>query len=445
MSYKRVHQGWIKSVREQKHVMFLSLHDGSCIDSLQIVAKEHVCTDGIAFGCSVEVRGHLIPSKSKGQKVELSAEEIKVIGPCDNEIYPLKARTRHSADYTRQIPHLRSRTNTFSSLLRIRNSATQAVHAFFQEAGFLQVDTPIITSNDCEGAGETFTVQPANPVVLEDVEKNSNDKSGLFFNVPAFLTVSGQLHLEIVASSHQKVYTLGPTFRAENSSSRRHLSEFYMLEVEEAFADSVEDIMKLTEDCVKSVTHKVCNQSQDDVELFHKHVSPGHKDVIDKLLGKPFTVLSYTDAINILEKHRKQFEFDPKWGCDLLKEHEKFLVSHCDNIPVFVVDYPADIKPFYAKSNDDPSTVAAVDLLVPDVGELVGGTVREDRLDILQQRLDDLKLTDSYQWYLDLRRFGNVPHSGFGLGFERYLQFLLGVEHIRDVIPFPRYAHSCLL
>ncbi|RXM97339.1 putative asparagine--tRNA ligase, mitochondrial [Acipenser ruthenus] len=343
--------GWVRSVRSQKDVLFLHVNDGSSLQSLQVVASPSLDDRHLTYGSAVEISGNLIKSPHKKQSVELQADNIRVVGPCDPVVFPFKIKERHPVEYIRQFPHLRCRTNSFGSLLRIRSEATAAIQSFFKENGFVQIQTPVITSNDCEGAGELFQVEPATR------EKQQADEKSHFFSVPAFLTVSGQLHLEVMAGAFSNVYTFGPTFRAENSQSRRHLAEFYMVEAEISFTESLEDLMK--------------------------------------------------------------------WGCDLQTEHEKYLVQHCGNIPLFVINYPYDLKPFYARDNEDgpQHTAAAVDLLVPGVGELCGGTLREERLHLLQSRLDR---------YLELRQFGSAPHGGFGMGFERYLQCILGVDNIKD-------------
>ncbi|KAM6987917.1 asparaginyl-tRNA synthetase isoform 2-T2 [Tautogolabrus adspersus] len=431
-------QGWIRSVRPQKTNLFLHVNDGSSLQPLQIVASSELNNPSLTFGCAVEVTGTLKRSPHHKQPVELEADQIQVIGECNPVDFPFKIKERHSLEYLRQFPHLRCRTNAFSSLLRIRSEATTAIHSYFKKNGFVQIHTPVITSNDCEGAGELFQVEPPSP------ESNEGEN---FFSVPAFLTVSGQLHLEVMSGALSKVYTFGPTFRAENSQSRRHLAEFYMVEAEVSFTESLEDLTKVMEDMFRSATEHVLAHCPEDVDLFHKHVTPGHRETVDSMLKKRFPTMSYTEAIDILNRSSEKFAFPTNWGCDLQTEHEKYLVKHCGNIPVFVTDYPYNLKPFYARDNQDhpEHTAAAVDLLVPGVGELCGGSLREERLDLLRARLEEAGLEETYSWYLDLRRFGSVPHGGFGLGFERYLQCVLGVENIKDVIPFPRFSHSCLL
>ncbi|NXT06801.1 SYNM protein, partial [Prunella fulvescens] len=437
--------GWVRSVRSQKEVLFLHINDGSSLESLQVVADPSMEKRDLTFGSAVEVQGKLVKSPHRMQNMELQAETIHVVGPCDIWSFPLKMKERHPLEYVRQFPHLRCRNNTLGALLRIRSEATASIHSFFQDNGYVHIHTPIITSNDCEGAGELFQI--------EVKAKESAEKTH-FFNVPAFLTVSGQLHLEVMAGAFTHVFTFGPTFRAENSQSRRHLAEFYMVEAELSFTESLQDIMQVMEDLFKTVTSTVLSRCPHDVELFHKYIAPAQK--VMHVTGKncnPVRLfssscrISYSEAVEILKQAPQTFTFKPEWGCDLQTEHEKYLVKHCGEVPVFVVNYPYDLKPFYMRDNEDgpQHTVAAVDLLVPGVGELCGGSLREERLPFLESRLQRLGLTDAYQWYLDLRKYGSVPHGGFGMGFERYLQYILGVDNIKDVIPFPRFSHSCLL
>ncbi|XP_032344639.1 probable asparagine--tRNA ligase, mitochondrial isoform X2 [Camelus ferus] len=407
-------QGWIRSVRSQKEVLFLHVNDGTSLESLQVVADSSFDSRELAFGSSVKVQGQLVKSPSKRQNVELKAEKIEVVGDCDAKDFPLKYKERHPMEYLRQYPHLRCRTNVLGSILRVRSEATAAIHSFFKDNGFVHIHTPIITSNDCEGAGELFQVEPSSKIKVP--EEN-------FFNIPAFLTVSGQLHLEVMSGAFTQVFTFGPTFRAENSQSRRHLAEFYMVEAEISFLENLQDLMQVMEGLFKTTTTTVLSNCPEDVELCHKFIAPGQK------------IRTYA---------KKQLS---NWGADLHTEHEKYLVKHCGNMPVFVINYPLKLKPFYMRDNEDSPqhTVAAVDLLVPGVGELFGGSLREERYHFLEQQLARSGLTEAYQWYLDLRRFGSVPHGGFGMGFERYLQCILGIDNIKDVIPFPRFTHSCLL
>ncbi|XP_068037778.1 asparaginyl-tRNA synthetase isoform X1 [Anomalospiza imberbis] len=458
-------QGWVRSVRSQKEVLFLHINDGSSLESLQVVADPSLEKRDLTFGSAVEVQGKLVKSPHKMQNMELQAETIHVVGPCDIWSFPLKMKERHPLEYIRQFPHLRCRSNALGALLRIRSEATAGIHSFFQDNGYVHIHTPIITSNDCEGAGELFQIETSRGA------KESAEMTH-FFNVPAFLTVSGQLHLEVMAGAFTHVFTFGPTFRAENSQSRRHLAEFYMVEAELSFTENLQDIMQVMEDLFKTVTSTVLSKCPCDVELFHKYIAPAQKGRLEQILKHKFMIISYSEAVEILKQAPQTFTFKPEgfcwvschgqkalkqiprplllslqWGCDLQTEHEKYLVKHCGEVPVFVVNYPYDLKPFYMRDNEDgpQHTVAAVDLLVPGVGELCGGSLREERLPFLESRLQRLGLTDAYQWYLDLRKFGSVPHGGFGMGFERYLQYILGVDNIKDVIPFPRFSHSCLL
>ncbi|XP_052014445.1 probable asparagine--tRNA ligase, mitochondrial isoform X1 [Apodemus sylvaticus] len=431
-------QGWVRSVRAQKEVLFLHVNDGSSLESLQVVADSSFDSRELAFGSSVQVQGQLVKSQSKRQNVELKAEKIEVIGNCEAKAFPIKYKERHPLEYLRQYPHLRCRTNALGSILRVRSEATAAIHSYFRDNGFVHIHTPVLTSNDCEGAGELFQVEPSSKIKVP--EEN-------FFDVPAFLTVSGQLHLEVMSGAFTQVFTFGPTFRAENSQSRRHLAEFYMVEAEISFVESLQELMQVMEELFKATTKTVLSHCPEDVELCHQFIASGQKGRLEHMLKNNFLIISYTEAIEILKQASQNFAFTPKWGVDLQTEHEKYLVRHCGNIPVFVINYPSELKPFYMRENEDgpQPTVAAVDLLVPGVGELFGGSLREDRYHILEQRLARSGLTKAYQWYLDLRKFGSVPHGGFGMGFERYLQCILGVDNIKDVIPFPRFTHSCLL
>ncbi|XP_066534898.1 probable asparagine--tRNA ligase, mitochondrial [Hoplias malabaricus] len=434
-------QGWVRSVRLQKNNLFLHVSDGSSLHPLQVVASSDLNTRGLTFGCAVDITGSLEKSPSHKQRVELQAQKIEVVGECNPVDFPFKIKGHHSLEYIRQFPHLRCRTNVFSSLLRIRSEATAAIHNFFRDNDFVQIHTPVITSNDCEGAGELFQVEPAGN------EHSLDEENPHFFSVPSYLTVSGQLHLEVMAGAFPAVYTFGPTFRAENSQSRRHLAEFYMVEAEISFIQSLEELMKVMEELFKASTEHLLSHCAEDVELFHKYNSPAHREQVNLMLKRSFNVISYTEAIEILNHSSEQFTFKPEWGCDLQTEHEKFLVKHCGNVPVFVTDYPYDLKPFYARDNEDQPrhTAAAVDLLVPSVGELCGGSLREERLELLKTRLARTGLDSTYAWYLQLREFGSVPHGGFGMGFERYLQCVLGVDNIKDTIPFARFSHSCPL
>ncbi|XP_013380126.1 probable asparagine--tRNA ligase, mitochondrial [Lingula anatina] len=441
--------GWVKSVRDQKEVAFLHMNDGSCNEHLQVVARPEM-VENVTYGSYVKVKGQLVDSPKDGQTFELLAEDLKLIGSCDPDVYPFKPRTHHPLVYGREYPHLRPRTNIFGAAMRIRNAATMALHSFFQQEGYLHVHTPVITTNDCEGAGEVFRVEPHRKEIMEDIkkedEKEGDSSNPHFFSAPAFLTVSGQLHLEVLTGAFSKVYTFGPTFRAENSRDRLHLAEFYMVEAELTDTHSLHDLTEVIEKTVKHTTEALLTNCQSDMKTYFKHVAPSeHHTHLKEMLSNDFKSITYTEAIEILIKHNEELTFKLQWGDDLKKEHEKFLVSHFGSLPLFVTDFPLELKPFYARSNEDGKTAAAVDLLVPDVGELFGGTIREERYDILREKINKLGLEADLMWYLDLRRFGSAPHGGFGMGFERYLQYVLGLQNIRDTIPFPRTVRSCRL
>ncbi|XP_052280671.1 probable asparagine--tRNA ligase, mitochondrial isoform X1 [Dreissena polymorpha] len=434
-------RGWLRNVRKQKRVLFCNLNDGSCYENLQIVADPSICQSELSPGVSVEVTGTLVPSVGKGQEVELQADSLTVLGPCDNEFYPFKPRTEYTQDFLRNYPHLRCRTLHHQNLLRIRDSATMAVHKFLQDNGFLFVHTPIITSSDCEGAGEMFHIK-----TNEELKSLNSEKPQQFFDRPSYLTVSGQLHLEIITGAFLRAYSFGPTFRAEKSPGRYHLAEFYMIEAEIAFTKSLDCVIQVMEDLVKSVTTSVFDKHESAIQDLWKQSNVEHiSSIADRLTKNKYIRMTYTDAVNVLKQNSEKLSSIPNWGCDLSKEYEQFLVRYCDNVPVFVTDFPADLKPFYARTNSDEKTVSAVDLLVPEVGELFGGSLREERLQPLQDKLESLGLMKNYQWYLDLRQFGSVPHGGFGMGFERYLQCLLGIYNIKDAVPFPRWVGHCQL
>ncbi len=432
--------GWIRTKRESKDFAFLIISDGSTQDTLQVVIPHEAnCSEQIQkcnTGASVKIKGFLRESPAKGQRYEVEAQEIEVIGESDPAKYPLQKKG-HTLEFLREISHLRPRTNTFGAIFRIRNVLANAVHNFFQDRGFLWVHTPIITSSDCEGAGELFSVTTfdfKNIPRKDDVVDFSQD----FFGKPAYLTVSGQLEAEFLALSLGNVYTFGPTFRAENSNTTRHLSEFWMIEPEMAFAD-LKDDMKMAEDFLrylfKEVTLK-CEKELLFLQNQYKRISP---DEISKLSDIAFTHITYTEAINELKKSKENFQFPVDWGNDLQSEHERYITDKVIGGPVIVTDYPKDIKAFYMRLNDDEKTVAAMDVLVPKVGEIIGGSQREERLEILEERMRKTGISiDNLQWYLDLRRFGSVPHAGFGLGFERLVQYITGMINIRDVIPCPR-------
>lgn len=426
-------QGWVRTRRDAKGFSFLEVNDGSCLANIQIVADEAIATyeavKNAQTGAAVIINGLVVPSKGSGQKWEIQAREVTVVGPAPAESYPLQKK-RHSDEFLREIAHLRPRTNKIGAIFRLRSHCSKAVHDYFHQKGFFYVHTPIITGSDCEGAGELFrvTTLPLGPGKIEDD----------FFGKEAGLTVSGQLEAEMLALALGKVYTFGPTFRAENSNTPRHAAEFWMIEPEAAFADLF-DNMELAEGLIKYVVGYALKECREDLALFDKFVEPGLFDRLENLIKDDYVRLTYTEAIDILKSAKKKFEYEPAWGVDLQTEHERHLCEDHFGKPVIVYDYPTTIKPFYMRLSDDGRTVAAMDLLVPKVGELVGGSQREERLEVLTKRMEDMGLgLDNYWWYLDSRRFGSAPHSGFGLGFERLLMMLTGVSNIRDVIPFPR-------
>ncbi|MCA9099748.1 MAG: asparagine--tRNA ligase [Planctomycetales bacterium] len=432
-------RGWVRTRRDSKGgFSFLELNDGSCFGNLQVVVSGELTNYEsdvlrLTAGCSIAVTGELKASPAKGQATELAADEIKVLGWADPETYQLQKK-RHSFEFLRTIAHLRPRTNTFGAVARVRNQICRSIHDFFQEEGFLYVHTPVITASDCEGAGEMFRVTTLGANEKPAAADAAND----FFGRPAFLTVSGQLEAETYACSLGKVYTFGPTFRAENSNTSRHLAEFWMVEPEMAFFD-LDDNMALAERFLKRVFGDVLQHCDEDMRFFAERIEDSAIDTLKGVVDSEFLRLSYTEAVELLAKSGKKFEFPVGWGQDLQAEHERYLTEEKFRCPVILHDYPATIKPFYMRLNDDGKTVRAMDVLVPRVGEIIGGSQREERLDVLAERMAAQELdADSYWWYTDLRRYGTVPHAGFGLGLERTVQFATGMANIRDVIPFPR-------
>jgi len=430
--------GWVRSKRSSKGgFSFIHLNDGSCLSTIQVVADETLDNyqeevERLSVGCSISLVGSLVASEGKGQDREIQAQKIEVIGWVDDpESYPI-AKKKHSFEYLRTMAHLRVRTNTFGAITRLRNRLAQSVHRFFDESGFFWVNTPIITASDCEGAGDMFRVS-----TLDQINRQQTDFSDDFFGSETFLTVSGQLNLESHACALKKVYTFGPTFRAENSNTSRHLAEFWMIEPEIAFAD-LKDNAALAEALLKTVFRETLKDSQEDLEFFSNQINPAVIERLENLVNSDFASMTYTEAIKTLEDSNKKFDFDVSWGADLQSEHERFLTEEVVNGPLVVTDYPKGIKAFYMRLNDDEKTVAAMDILLPGVGEIVGGSQREERLALLDQRLEDETLKKELWWYRDLRRYGTVPHAGFGLGFERLVQYVSGMENIRDAIPFPR-------
>ena len=432
-------KGWIRTIRTSKNVGFIEVNDGTFFSNIQVIFDNELsnnedirkCTTGTALS----VNGELGKTPNAKQDLEIQAEEIKIIADT-SEDYPLQKK-RHTFEYLRKIAHLRPRTNTFSAAFRVRSTSAYAIHKFFQEKDFVYLNSPIITSNDAEGAGEMFNVTTLN---IEDLVKNNKDidYSEDFFGKKTNLSVSGQLEAEAYALAFKNVYTFGPTFRAENSNTKRHASEFWMIEPEMAFAD-INDDMDTAEEMIKFIINYVMEHNIEEIEFFNKFIDKKLIDRLNNVRNSDFERITYTKAIELLEEAKEDFEFPVKWGIDLQTEHERYITEKVYNKPVFVTDYPKEIKAFYMKLNDDNKTVAAVDLLVPGVGELIGGSQREDSYEKLVNRMGDMNIPrEDLEWYLDLRKFGCAPHSGFGLGFERLIMYLTGLSNIRDVIPFPR-------
>lgn len=434
-------QGWVRTKRELKDFAFMEVNDGSSMANLQVVLNPDLSdyetiVKQLNTGTSVEVTGVLVESLGKGQRIELKASSVKVYGEAD-ENYPLQKK-RHSFEFLRTISHLRSRTNTLGAVFRVRNACSNAIHQFFQERGFLWVHTPIITASDCEGAGELFSVTNLDLKNIPKTDNEAVDYTQDFFGRPTYLTVSGQLEAEIMSMAFRDVYTFGPTFRAENSNTSRHLAEFWMVEPEMAFCDLKGD-MDLAEAFLKHVFKSVLENCPEDLEFFNKRIDNNVLATADNIINNQFERITYTDAIALLEKTDRKFEYGVSWGVDLQSEHERYLAEELFKKPVIVTDYPVEIKAFYMRLNEDEKTVAAMDVLAPRIGEIIGGSQREERLDILEKRIQNQGMNpEDLWWYLDLRRYGTVPHAGFGLGFERLVQFMTGMANIRDVIPFPR-------
>jgi asparaginyl-tRNA synthetase len=438
-------EGWVRTRRDSKAgFSFIEINDGSCFGNLQIVVPGELSNyqteiKSLTAGCSISAVGEIKESGGRGQTTEMLADSIEVHGWADPETYPLQKK-RHSMEKLRQWAHLRPRTNTFGAVARTRNCICNSIHQFFQEQEFLYVNTPVITASDCEGAGEMFQVTTMN---LDHIAKQSIEKLDYrfdFFDKPSYLTVSGQLEAETYACALGKVYTFGPTFRAENSNTSRHLAEFWMVEPEMAFFELTDD-MDLAEAFLKRIFSDALNKCSEDMQFFNDRIDPDHKliETLEGIVESDFVRLSYTDAVKILEACDQKFDFSVSWGIDLQSEHERFLTEQHFKKPVILFDYPKTIKPFYMFCNDDDKTVRAMDVLVPGVGEIIGGSQREHRLDVLTERMKDQELdVEHYWWYADLRRYGSVPHAGFGLGLERAVQFVTSMANIRDVIPFPR-------
>ena len=435
--------GWLKTRRDSKGgFSFLEINDGSCLKNLQVIAESTLDNYqqeilNLYPGASVEVRGKLVRSPGPKQPVELNAESVRIYGVSDVTKYPLQ-KQRISFEKLREFTHLRCRTNTFGAITRIRNAMSMATHTFFQERKFYYLNTPIITTSDCEGAGQTFRVTTLNDQKLATNQQRQDIFVNDFFGQEASLTVSGQLEAESYACGLGRVYTFGPTFRAENSNTSRHLAEFWMVEPEMAFANLNDDV-ELAESYLKFIVSTLLKNCDDDMCFFNARIDRSLLERLRTIVENTFTVIQYTDAIDLLAKTRAKFEFPVKYGMDLQSEHERFLTEDAIGKPVIITNFPRNIKPFYMRLNDDEKTVAAMDVLVPSIGEIIGGSQREERLEVLRQRMAEQNLDEqNYSWYLDLRRFGTVPHSGFGVGFERLVQFCTGMRNIRDVVPFPR-------
>jgi len=437
--------GWVRTRRDSKEFSFLEINDGSCLANVQVIAKKDI--DGFELnvleahtGASVEVWGTVVESPGKGQRVEVHAQKVLLVGRADAESYPLQKKG-HSFEYLRTIAHLRPRTNTFGAVFRVRHAAAFAVHQFFHERGFLYLHSPIITTSDCEGAGQMFhvTTLDLNRLPRKGGKEDAPvDYSKDFFEAEASLTVSGQLEGELFATALSDIYTFGPTFRAENSNTPRHLAEFWMIEPEMAFCDLLGD-MRVAEDFTKFVIRFVLEHCAEDMNFFEARIEKGIIAALEKVVNARFEHMTYTAAIEALEKSGKDFEFQVKWGIDIQTEHERYLTEEFVKGPVFVTNYPKGIKAFYMRLDEGERTVSAMDLLVPRLGEIIGGSQREEREDVLRRRIQECGLPEEpYSWYLDTRRFGSVPHAGFGLGFERLIMYLTGMQNIRDVIPFPR-------
>ena len=439
--------GWIRSIRGSKHFGFLVLHDGTFFKPIQVVYEEKLANfqkiSKMNVGAAVIVEGILVPTPQAKQPFEIQAISVTLEGASAPD-YPLQKK-RHSLEYLRTISHLRPRTNTFQAVFRIRSMAAYAIHQFFQERGFVYVHTPLITASDCEGAGEMFQVTTLD---LNNIPKDKEEKVDFtqdFFGKPTNLTVSGQLNAETFAQAFRNTYTFGPTFRAENSNTARHAAEFWMIEPEMAFAD-LKDDMEVAEAMLKYVISYVMENAPEEMDFLNQFVDKGLKDRLNHVLNAEFGHVTYTEAVEILEKHNDEFEYKVSWGTDLQTEHERYLTEEVFKRPVFVTDYPKEIKAFYMKLNQDGKTVAAMDCLVPGIGEIIGGSQREDDYDLLRKRMEEVGLDEeNYQFYLDLRKYGSTHHSGFGLGFERCVMYLTGISNIRDAIPFPRTVNNCEL
>ena len=436
-------KGWVRTRRDSKAgLSFIALHDGSCFDPVQVIAlnslSNYADIQRLTAGCSLSVTGTVKESQGQGQALEIDATEVDIVGLVENpDTYPMAAK-RHSIEYLREYAHLRPRTNVIGAVTRVRNCLSQAIHRFFHEKGYYWISTPILTASDTEGAGEMFRVSTLDMMNLPLDDKGNVDYSEDFFGKETYLTVSGQLNVETYCTAMSKVYTFGPTFRAENSNTSRHLAEFWMIEPELAFA-KLKDVAQLAEDMLKYVCKALLEELPDDMAFFAQRIKKDAVERLEKLVSSDFVRMDYTDAIEILQNCGKKFEFPVEWGIDLSSEHERYLAEEHVGAPIIMQNYPKDIKAFYMRINDDGKTVAAMDVLAPGIGEIIGGSQREERLDVFDARLEEMGLSkEDYAWYRDLRRYGTVPHSGFGLGFERLVAYVTGMQNVRDVIPFPR-------
>lgn len=434
--------GWIKTVRSSKNLFFIELNDGSCFESLQLVldassAKLTFGEGDLLTGVCISATGTIVSSPAQGQKNEMQVKDLQIVGPVDAD-YPMQKK-RHTMEFLRSYPHLRAKTNTFYAVFKMRSKLAAAIHNYFQKKDFVYLHTPIITVNDCEGGSEAFQVTSLN---LNEVKDKGLDYANDFFKQPAFLTVSGQLEAEPFALSHSAVYTFGPTFRADPSDTPRHAAEFWMMEPEMAFYD-FEDLLDLIEDFVKSVTREIQGTCPTEIEFFQKYIEPDLKQRYDAILDGKFERVDFAEVIEILKKSGQKFENQPEWGEDLFIEHERYLVDEYFKKPVLVTNYPENFKSFYMRLNEDGRSVACVDLLLPGIGEVVGGSQREERYEHLKKRMEQKKMDPKlYEWYLETRRWGSAPHSGFGLGFERLVMYLTGMKNVKDVIPYPRAARK---
>ncbi|RTE87269.1 MULTISPECIES: asparagine--tRNA ligase [Gammaproteobacteria] len=441
-------RGWVRTRRDSKAgISFINIHDGSCFDAVQVIAPNDLPNyaneiQKLTTGCSVAITGTVAESAGQGQDFELQGTHIEVLGWVeDPDTYPMSPK-RHSMEYLREYAHLRPRTNITGAVTRVRHCLAQAVHRFFHERGFYWISTPIITTSDAEGAGELFRVSTLDLMNLPKKENGEVDFKEDFFGKEAFLTVSGQLNVETYACALSNVYTFGPTFRAENSNTSRHLAEFWMIEPEVAFAN-LDDVAGLAEDMLKFVFKAVLEERADDMAFFAQRIDKEAVSRLQNVIDNDFVHMDYTDAVEILQNCGEKFEYPVSWGTDLQSEHERYLAEKHVGAPIILKNYPRDIKAFYMRQNDDGKTVAAMDVLAPGIGEIIGGSAREERLDVLDDRIDALNLPkEEYSWYRDLRKYGTVPHAGFGLGFERLVAYVTGVQNIRDVIPFPRSPKS---